>query len=738
MTYAIYNIGAAVTALAMEFFLLRLVGLRVATLVLASLNAVVALGLLSLGSRLIPQQPAPGDRIRFSGRTLGALALASVASAVFQLLMIKIAECILGPFNETFALVLSTVLIGLSVGSWIVLRFKLTFGGALWIALGGTAALLALIPVWVSVYAALHPWAVSQLATLALLKLGLVLLLMGLPAVGFGATIPALLHEHRNVARESGQLLWVSSMANVAGFVLMAFVLHQHLSYGQLLMLIVAVTAAAVVLHAGAWSLRTALAGGGLIVALVLHGGLWDEHLLYYGHKRFHSPQAFEQSRRQHFSAEQFKGHHDLFAIIERDGRPFFFINGYISIALTAASEKIVGALSAMFAPRLDQALVLGVGSGATAGTAGLLFEHTDAVEINATVLANQHRMVQHNFDILSQPRLELIHDDGIHYIKTTPKKYSLILNTVTSPLYFSSSKLYTKDFYEAVRERLQPDGVYTTWIDREIGDRGVDIILNTLDSVFAECALTYIKSSYYLMVCSGEELVPRQLAAVQGNETLGDYLAVRHGLSLESVAYSILSLDAFRFTGQQTAVNRLDHPILEYHMAQLDGESRLFRMTERLIERTALRAVQRSLAPGFDWDPGGFALWADLRLSGSSLLAGAIDEMVQRQFGDVTGQYERAAQAFAARAGTAEAYENSGRELYDRALYGSAAVAFDAALALDATLYRSHYYLGRCHERAGRGAKAAHEFQRTLELRPDYDKAEQALDRVRGHAAAG
>ena len=56
------------------------------------------------------------------------------------------------------------------------------------------------------------------------LKFGLVLVLMGLPAVGFGATIPALLQRHRDVARESGQLLFCSSMANAVGFVLMAFV----------------------------------------------------------------------------------------------------------------------------------------------------------------------------------------------------------------------------------------------------------------------------------------------------------------------------------------------------------------------------------------------------------------------------------------------------------------------------------------------------------------------------------
>ena len=72
-------------------------------------------------------------------RVLAALAVASVASAVFQLLLIKIAEFIFGPYNETFALVLATVLLGLALGSLAVGRFGLTFNGAMLLCLAGLA-----------------------------------------------------------------------------------------------------------------------------------------------------------------------------------------------------------------------------------------------------------------------------------------------------------------------------------------------------------------------------------------------------------------------------------------------------------------------------------------------------------------------------------------------------------------------------------------------------------------------
>ena len=65
-----------------------------------------------------------------------------------------------------------------------------------------------------------------------------------------------------------------------------------------------------------------------------------------------------------------------------------------------------------MLSPRLDEALVLGMGSGGTAGTVALLFEQTDVVEINKVVLDNLHRMAEYNFEIESRPNIDIVHDD--------------------------------------------------------------------------------------------------------------------------------------------------------------------------------------------------------------------------------------------------------------------------------------------------------------------------------------
>jgi len=731
-TYGIYNIGAALTALMMEFVLLRTLGLRSATLVLALLNVAVAGGLLLL-VRSVPMIPPPRlSWLRFSRHDLGGLALASAASAVFQLMMIKVGEFIFGPYNETFALVLAVVLLGLALGSIAAGRLGLTFRGALVVALTGLTLLLASLPDAVGIYAGFYQSAVKSYPLLVLLKFGLVTALMGLPAIGFGAMIPALLKAHRDVARESGKLLFVSSIGNVFGFVLMAFVLHLHFDYGPILIIIALLTAAGLVVHAGPRRATTWAGAVLLLFGVVAQRQFWDESLLYFSHNRFHSAQELEKARNSRVIVDQFKGSQDVFAIIHRNGIPFFFINGYVSFPLSSVSETMVGALSAAFAPDTDEALVLGVASGATASTVGLIFDHVDAVEINAVMLKNLFRMAEYNFDIENLPSVNLVHDDGIRFIKTTGKKYSLIVNSVSKPLYFSSSKLYTRDFLESVSSRLKPDGVYTTWLDRKVGDRGIDIILETLKGTFENCWLTYLRSSYYLLACSNADIALKSLGEVVDNVRLRSYLAEKHSLPIDLIGYSVLSTDVYALRSREGApANTLDFPVLEHEMARGGGENRLIGFKQLLIDRLDLSNVRDALVPNVRWEPAEFVFWSDIRLSSGSTLGKALMEAVPRQFGDITEDYGRVVLDYATKLGTAQAYEQFGYELYKRRICSAAVEALEAALEVDPLLHEAQYYLGRCYERQGNDQLAAERFQAALIAKPNYTRARTALKRV-------
>jgi len=623
-SYAIYNFGAAATVIVVEFWLIRAVGIREAVLYMGALNGLVALVLLTLYAQ-VASSAAQGPKLSSSGFSRGvlvALAVSSVGSAIFQLSAVRLSELLLGPYRESFAYILCVVLAGIALGSllvnWLSIRFvPLMLANILalcWI-LGGLTWVMQLYAEYYSLAAASYWNQVGfKLLSVTVLFLG--------PAMTFGATIPALLNtlqdealaQGRNAARSPGYLLYIASMANAAGFVLMFLVLHKRLDYGDLLLVVALMSATSiVVVTLFAAPTRLSLAkipllpvGLALVLAALLIGGrqVWNEELLYQGHNSFKSLEAMQRRIGDHATSERYKGEQDVLSISRRNGGVYFFINGKISIDMESASEKLVGAISGVFAPDHRRAMVLGVGSGATAGAVGLLFDEVEAVEISGVILENLPRLQEHNFGIADMPNVTLVHDDAIHAVRLAEGRYSLILNTVTSPLFFSSSKLYTVEFLADVRSKLAPGGLYMTWLDSRVGDKGADIMLESVTGAFEHCGLAQLKLSYLLLLCSDRPVIAHHPMAVAQQPQLATYFREKHDIDPAGIAYQLIHTDAAALTNSVRApLNTLDYPALEFEMARLRERS-LTDLRKRIIMSISAAQLGKAFRH-FDWGLG-------------------------------------------------------------------------------------------------------------------------------------
>ncbi len=546
---------------------------------------------------------------------------------------------------------------------------------------------------------------------------------MGLPAVSFGATIPALLTSQRNVARDSGRMLFISSMANAAGFVLMVSFLHRHFDYGVLVVIVAAFAAMSFIIYCQKqWG--RALTGLAMLLAVVgIHRTLWNENLLYLGYTSFDSSEDLREAKAEMIFPERFRGPQDVFSINRTQDDSFFFINGFISIPLNSPAEKVVGAFASVFSPRTDRALVLGVGSGATAGTVGLLFDQTEAVEINPVVLENLYRMSDDNFQIESRPRVQLILDDAIHFTKSSQKQYSLILNTVTTPLYFSSSKLYTRDFLEVVRQRLTPDGVYVTWFDTRVGDRGADIILKTLSHSFKECWIGCIKSGYFLLVCSQQKLAVHQPNLISGNAVLTDYFFNQNGLRPDWIPYGLLSTRAFDLIHDSSApINTLDYPALEFEIARL-GREGFDGFLERLQQQMSVENVAEAVQPAMPFKALNLAMHVD-ELIGNSAITDRWKSLLSLEEPAFDQTYNQAVldyyQDYAKVADTANAHHKWGYRLLKQDRYAEALKEFSRALEINPRRNNSYFNMGACYEYMGEYDLALKYYAKELTVDPN------------------
>jgi len=115
--------------------------------------------------------------------------------------------------------------------------------------------------------------------------------------------------------------------------------------------------------------------------------------------------------------------------------------------------------------------LILGAGSGTDVAAAlrhGV--RHVDAVEIDPAIirLGREH----HPDHPYSDPRVTVINDDARHFLRTTTKKYDLVvfalIDSLTMQSSFSGVRLesymFTVESFRAVRDRLKSDGLLVVY----------------------------------------------------------------------------------------------------------------------------------------------------------------------------------------------------------------------------------------------------------------------------------
>ena len=112
--------------------------------------------------------------------------------------------------------------------------------------------------------------------------------------------------------------------------------------------------------------------------------------------------------------------------------------------------------------------LVIGCGAGVTAGAVSIdpAVEHETIAEIEPLV----PRVVstyfgEHNFDVVDNPKVHVQIDDARHFLLTTKEKFDAITSDPLDPWVKGAATLYTREFFEPVKEHLNPGGVVTLFV---------------------------------------------------------------------------------------------------------------------------------------------------------------------------------------------------------------------------------------------------------------------------------
>jgi spermidine synthase len=130
--------------------------------------------------------------------------------------------------------------------------------------------------------------------------------------------------------------------------------------------------------------------------------------------------------------------------------------------------QRMLGHLTTLIPENPKRILVIGCGAGVTAGAVSIepnLGKET-IVEIEPLVpsVVSEH-FAEHNYDVINNPKVEVVIDDGRHYLLTSKEKFDGITSDPLDPWVKGAAALYTREFFEIAKQHLNPGGVVTQFV---------------------------------------------------------------------------------------------------------------------------------------------------------------------------------------------------------------------------------------------------------------------------------
>ncbi|MFB3855426.1 MAG: fused MFS/spermidine synthase [Vicinamibacterales bacterium] len=489
--YAGNTAGAVAGSLLAGFYLLRVFDVTSATLVAVALNVAVAAAAFLLSKASVHEVSAPvrqkGRRAPGSATVYFVIAISGMTALAAEVLWTRLLSLLIGGTVYTFSLLLAVFLLGLGLGS---------SGGAALAArvksprvtLGWCQVLLCAAIAWTAymLTVSLPFWPVNPSITADVwlnFQLDLVRSLWALlpPALLWGASFPLALAAVAARGQDPGRLVGGVYASNTVGAIvgslgavaLVAWIGSQH---AQQVLIVLSAVAGILSLSPVPAEEPASRAGGflrgaGFVAAIVVVGVLVRTvspvpgMLVAYGR---YAPTWLGLS-------EVFYVGEGVNSSVAVSRRPNGVLNYHNAGKVQASSEpqdmrlqRMLGHLTTLVPENPRKVLVIGCGAGVTAGAASIdpKVQELTIAEIEPLVprVVSTH-FGDHNFRVIENPKVRVQIDDARHYLFVKKERYDAITSDPLDPWVKGAAMLYTSEFFELVKSRLNPGGVFTLFV---------------------------------------------------------------------------------------------------------------------------------------------------------------------------------------------------------------------------------------------------------------------------------
>ena len=576
--YASNTAGAIAGSCLVGFVLIERIGIA-ASFGLAALGnlvagaSAVALGAAAAETHAATAAPATVPRPRLTAddlRLIVVFGLSGFAALAFEIVWFRLLVLFVPATTYAFTTMLAAVLFGIAAGSALAPRI-LNRARDHWRVLAGVemaigfAAMLSLVALAVTYRAG---WRTSGTIQASVLTIAPATILMGL---AFPIGVRLLTHDGSGGAPHTTRRVALLYAVNVAGAILGAIVAGFGLipTIGTTSALVLV---SAVHVLAGMLLIRARRVVVGALVAVSFAGVallMPDPVTTVIGRRH----PANERVWWREEGAQSTVSVH----VRPASGRQTLYLDGLHQANDSPEMVRVhqeIGLLPLVLHPDPRRVLVIGLGAGATAGAASRYpGAEITVVELSPSVVRAAATFAHINHDVVSQPHVRIRINDARNHLLLSGARYDVITADIIQPIHAGAGNLYSREYFELVRNALDPEGLALQWIGHR-EETPYRLIMRTFLTVFPDATLW---ANGTLMVSGRRPLTlgPAAIAKKLENPQLREAMRAVGLQSVDAVlaSYTAGPAEMRAFVGEGPTLTD-DRPRIEYFRSLPGGEA--------------------------------------------------------------------------------------------------------------------------------------------------------------------
>jgi spermidine synthase len=602
--YASNTLGAVLGSLGAGIALLPLLGVSQTVLLAAALN------LLAGAVALFWVQPHEAETIEKAPKSkksrprdarpkgeslrpavlLTVIALSGLGALGNEVAWTRALVLLIGPTPYGFAFVVTAVIAGIALGSAVASgwadRTARPASLLAAIEIGAGLACLVVARVIGSLAVPVGELVIEnadRMGRLMALELLWVFLLLLAPSFLFGAAFPLAVRVFSEREPQPGAAVgrtyaW-NTVGAIAGALLGGFLALPALGLESTLYTAASIhgAAGALVLLANSGRRRAAMAAVGLapfvLVPLVVRP--WDLELLSGGVYKYaayaQKGELIEILRRGELVYYR-EGRTATVSVKQVGGKLSLAIDGKVDAtnAGDMLTQRLLAHVPLLLHAQPRVIAVIGLGSGVTAGSAlAHPVERVDAVEISAEVVEAARLFKEANRNALADSRLRLVLGDGRNHLLLSRERYDVVISEPSNPWMAGVSALFTRDFFQLARSRLEPGGLFCQWVHiYNMSPRDLKTVVGSFIDAFPAVQLFLVNEGDALLIgsevfpeVSAEELRSRMERADVRQDLAG--VEVKNAYTL-AMLYALRTPELARWAGEARR-HTDDRPVLDF-----------------------------------------------------------------------------------------------------------------------------------------------------------------------------